>query len=370
MVTDARLALLQACQPKSSRWLKALTRAGSPRALKRCSRAELLACGLKRDEIHRYHSPDTRTISSWQRWLDDPRHGLVVFADDDYPKALAELPDPPLALWFNGGNPTLLNTPMLAIVGSRNPTGGGQRTAEAFATHLSQCGLTIVSGLATGIDSASHRGALGGIGSTVAILGCGIDVIYPRSNSRLAQDIAAHGLVVSEYPPGTPARPHRFPERNRIIAGLSLGTLVVEATRRSGSLITARLAAEYGREVFAIPGSIHNPLTRGCHRLIHNGAKLVEQTNDILSEIAVPLQTSLLPPSPTDEQAGDPSMGDPCCTKLLDLLAYEALAIGEIVGKLGLTTAELSSMLLHLELGGFVEALPGGRYSRISKRYR
>jgi DNA processing protein len=256
------------------------------------------------------------------------------------------------------------------MVGSRNPTRAASATAEGLARYFSECGLTITSGLAAGIDAASHRGALAGSSGTVAVLGAGLDTIFPRANSRLARDVAANGALVAEYPPGASAQKHHFPQRNRIIAGLTLGTLVVEAGRRSGSLITARLAADYGREVFAVPGSIHNPLARGCHRLIKQGAKLVEEGADVLVELAPLLGLEAIPGTPAAEEPVPPLLDEPGYRELLDELGFAPTGINELVGTTGLTAGELSSMLLLLEMEGFVEALPGGRYSRIAKRSR
>jgi DNA processing protein len=232
--------------------------------------------------------------------------------------------------------------------------------------------LCITSGLATGIDGASHRGALGEVGGTIAVLGCGIDVIFPRAHSQLTAEIATRGLLVSEYAPGVTPQKYFFPARNRIIAGLSLGTLVVEATRRSGSLITARFAMDCGREVFAIPGSIHNPLARGCHWLIRQGAKLVEEASDILIELAPQLAacgvTVTPPPAAAPQARETPLLADASYRTLLNALDFSPTAIAELSARVNLTTAELSSMLLLLELEGFVEALPGGRYARLGKK--
>jgi DNA processing protein len=234
--------------------------------------------------------------------------------------------------------------------------------------------LTITSGLAAGIDEAGHRGALNTAGGTVAVLGCGIDIVFPRSNARLAEEIAEGGVIVSEYPPGVPPNPWQFPARNRIIAGLSLGVLVVEAGRKSGALITAKAALESGREVFAIPGSIHNPLARGCHKLIREGAKLVEEGADVLVELKPHLELELDRTVVSGEAAapeGTPEkLVDPAYTRLLDALEHAPAGMAELVSRSGLTTAELSSMLLILELEGFVEALPGGRYCRLPARSR
>ena len=217
-------------------------------------------------------------------WIKGPHHHLVAFTDPRYPASLGRLEPRPIALYV-AGNADILNDPQLSIVGSRNPTPAGRDTAFEFAESLAACGLGITSGLAEGIDSAAHRGALAAQGITLAVLGSGIDSIYPRSNQALSEEIRLQGALISEFPLGTPPRRENFPQRNRIIAGLSLGTLVVEAARRSGSLITARLAADQNRELFAVPGSIHNPLSRGCHELIRQGAKLTETVADILSEL-------------------------------------------------------------------------------------
>ena len=299
-----------------------------------------------------------------------PAEGLITRDSSDYPSMLKELPDPPLALWAEGERTDLLNSPQLAMVGSRKPTANGRETALRFARYLSERGLTIVSGLATGIDGASHRGGLQGCGSTVAVLGSGPDVLFPRSHERLAADIIARGLIVSEYPPGTPPLAAHFPQRNRIIAGMSVGTLVVEAARRSGSLITARLAGNYGREVFAIPGSIHNPMVKGCHRLIRDGAKLVEEAADVLVELPPLLQLAVETADPPGETPADeaPLARQPGYAELLAALGFDPCGISDLARRTGLTAAELSSMLLLLEMEGLVEALPGGRYSRLSKR--
>ena len=278
--------------------------------------------------------------------------------------------DAPLALWVHGRDLELLDAPQIAIVGSRNPTHNGRDTAEQFARYLSERGLTITSGLATGIDAASHEGALDGSASTVAVLGCGLDQVYPQSNTALAERIAAEGALVSEFPPGTPPRPANFPQRNRIIAGSSVGTLVVEAARRSGSLITARLAADYGREVFAIPGSIHNPLAKGCHELIRQGAKIVDDVADILVELAPLLSTRI-----DDVDAGRARQTqshvfteEAAYKELLEAMGFDPVSLTSLAERSGLTPAELSSMLLILEFDGLVEALPGGRYARMAKR--
>jgi DNA processing protein len=372
MASNAWLTLLGALDSASPRgWLDALKRCGSAEALVAEPRA-LLAAGVAPDAVARLETPDHASIERWRAWLSKPQRTLVTFGSAAYPARLAQLVDAPLALWAEGREPTLLSAPQLAIVGSRSPTTSGRETAEQFARYLSQRGITITSGLATGIDGASHRGALGQVGGTVAVLGSGIDVIFPRVHTQLAADIAARHLVVSEYAPGVAPRKYFFPQRNRIIAGLSLGTLVVEATRRSGSLITAKCATDSGREVFAIPGSIHNPLARGCHALIRDGAKLVEEAGDVLVELEPQLRDEgiTLPAVPAAaESAGGASPAlDESYQNLLNKLSFSPTPIAELCARTQLTTAEVSSMLLMLELEGLVEALPGGWYSRLGKK--
>ncbi len=368
MAPEAWLVLLQTQPSATAAWRRALQRAGSADALLATPVRELVSGGIAPESAARLREPDRELLARWLRWLDERGHALIALDDPTYPARLREIPDAPLALWVDGTDTALLAAAQLAIVGSRNPTSGGRANAEYFAEHLSRSGLTITSGLATGIDSASHRGALAGNGSTIAVLGCGIDSVYPRRNRKLAARIAECGLIVSEYPPGTPVRPFQFPQRNRIIAGLSLGTLVVEATRRSGSLITARLAADYGREVFAIPGSIHNPLAKGCHKLIRDGAGIAEEGDEILAELAPQLVAADFGQPDSTMSSKDPLTDDPAYAKLLDLLGFEPVRAADLLEAAGLTAAELSSMLLLLEMGGVVEALPGARYCRLVKR--
>jgi DNA processing protein len=287
-------------------------------------------------------------------WLKSPENHFIPFEDPRYPALLKELPDPPPFL-FVKGRIELMGRPAVAIVGSRNASRQGCVDAEAFARTLSCAGLTIVSGLAEGIDSAAHRGALKGTGSTIAVIATGADRVYPPANRPLAQEIVAHGLIISEFPLGLGAQKWHFPKRNRLIAGLSLGCLVVEASLSSGSIITARLALEQGREVFAIPGSIHSPFSKGCHRLIREGAKLVETANDILEELRYqvvnPVETAILP-----SKSGDP---------VLDSLTQGPLSVDQIIEQTGLTAGQVSLMLTSHELEGRVAVIPGGRYQRI-----
>lgn len=301
-----------------------------------------------------------------QHWLEHTGTSLLPYTDPAYPALLRQISDPPMVLFLRGES-KVLDLPQLAMVGSRNPSTEGRHNAEEFAAYLSRCGLGIVSGMAMGVDAASHRGALRSGGTTIAVWGTGLDRPYPPSHRELAEEIAEHGLLVSEFLPGTPPLPHNFPRRNRIISGLSVGTLVVEAAQTSGSLITARLASEQGREVFAIPGSIHNPMAHGCHQLIREGAKLVESVTDILEELAPLLQlepaNSIATP-PTPEHAID----DPEYRLLLNSMNHAPTSVDLLVERTGLTPDVVSSMLLMLELQGQVEATPGGHYSRVIKR--
>lgn len=308
------------------------------------------------------------------RWLEAESRALVGWNDPAYPPQLRDVDTPPAAL-FVAGDPALLWRPSIAVVGSRAATAGGLANAAAFATTMAEAGLAVVSGLAAGIDTSAHSATLGAGGITVAVLGTGPDIAYPRCNRRLMDDISAKGAVISEHPPGTPPlRPH-FPSRNRILAGLSLATLVVEAAPRSGALITARLAAEAGREVFAIPGSIRNPMARGCHRLIRDGATLVESPQEILESLAPQVATLAgnLRKTLTNgaengpEKAAMLAQGD---YKILwSALGHDPTCTDELVARTGLTPARVSSMLLTLELEGRVVA-EYGRYSRVVGRAR
>lgn len=289
---------------------------------------------------------------------------ILTLDDPLYPPLLAQIGDAPPLLFVHGNTEALVQ-PQLAIVGSRNPTPLGEETAQQFAKALAGAGLTITSGLALGIDAAAHRGALAGKGQTVAVFGTGPDRIYPARHHDLAHAIVdGGGALVSEYPPGTAPLPGHFPRRNRIISGLALGTLVVEAALRSGSLLTARSASEQGREVFAIPGSIHNPLARGCHRLIRDGAKLVETAQDVLEELAPQLRAVL-----AEETASSISEFalDADYRRLLECLDFAPAAVDILVERSGLTADAVSSMLLLLELEGYVSSAAGGGYARTSK---
>ncbi|MBS1227157.1 MAG: protecting protein DprA [Proteobacteria bacterium] len=287
-------------------------------------------------------------------WSAGDHQHIVTLADPDYPQALLEIPDPPTLLYVRG-RLDLLNRPALAIVGSRNPTPQGLQNAERFAAALADAGLLIISGLALGIDAAAHRGALSASAETVALIGTGIDRIYPARNHDLAIEIGDKGSIVSEFPIGTPVTGANFPRRNRLISGMSRGVLVVEASTASGSLITARLAGEQGREVLAIPGSIHSPQARGCHQLIKQGAKLVESAPDVLEELR--FGTALQ----TVGRGSDNSAPN----ELLTMMGFDPCGLDELAARSGLTTDSLSVMLLHLELDGRIASLPGGRYQQL-----
>jgi DNA processing protein len=286
---------------------------------------------------------------------------LLCLADPDYPPALLQLADAPLILYAQGHR-ELLARPGLAIVGSRNATRQGEQNAAAFAAHLGRAGLCIVSGLAGGVDAAAHRGALDAGADTIALLGTGVDILYPARNRSLGERIARAGLLLSEYPLGAPPLAHHFPRRNRLIAALSRGVLVVEAALHSGSLITARLAADLGREVFAIPGSIHSPLARGCHRLIRDGAKLVETAQDVLEELR---WAPVAAPPAAEPPARRGSDGPEGAAPLLEALGHDPVDIDTLALRVGRDAGTVAALLLELELEQRVERLPGNRYQRL-----
>ncbi len=329
--------------------------------------------GLDATQVARLQGHDTRdTFGRTRDWLQAPAHHLVGWHDADYPAQLRAMPSPPLAL-FVDGDPTLLWRPAVAIVGSRSPTSGGRDNAHYFAGALVSAGIVVVSGMARGIDAAAHEAALAaGSGTTVAVVGTGPDIAYPPAHDRLRDRLAMQGAVVSEHPPGTPAVRSHFPARNRILAGLALGTLIIEAAEQSGALITARQAGEAGREVFAVPGSIHNPRARGCHRLIRDGAALVEDPREVVdalahlaAELADALRARLgAAGSGTIAGAGDTSPRlDPDYQRLWEALGHDPTGMDQLVSRTGLTAAELSSMLLVMELDGLVTA-EHGRYQK------
>jgi DNA processing protein len=288
-------------------------------------------------------------------WLGDPANHIVALGDQDYPQLLLQIPDPPPLLYVKGHS-SLLNNFSLAIVGSRNATAQGVTNAEAFARALSDAGITVVSGLALGVDAAAHRGGIAGKSSSIAVVGTGLDVVYPARNRALAHALAERGALVSEFPLGMPALAANFPRRNRVISGLTRGCLVIEAALQSGSLITARLANEQGREVFALPGSIHSPLAKGCHRLIKQGAKLVDDVNDILEEFDFARATQ--------KTGAVPALG-PAATCLLEALGHDPCTLDALTARAGLSIDAISAVLLELELSGVIEKRPGGIYQRV-----
>ncbi len=327
-----------------------------------CSQAALAAVPLPPAAHAWLAAADEAAIDADLAWAAASGTELLLCTDPAYPPLLAAISGAPAALYVQG-SVALLATPQLAMVGSRSPTPAGRATAREFAAHFACAGLTITSGLALGIDAASHEGALHGGGATIAVCGTGLDRVYPAEHAELAARIRERGTLLSEFPRGTPPRRSNFPLRNRIISGLSLGTLVVEAGRRSGALITARLALEAGREVCAIPGSIHSPQSRGCHQLIRDGARLVAEAGDVWTELRIPVRKEPL--------TGVARSGDACLEldkeyeMLLDALGFEPATVDALVARTALPSESIASMLLILELEGRIQTLPGGRYGRV-----
>ncbi|PID49219.1 MAG: DNA-protecting protein DprA [Proteobacteria bacterium] len=359
------------------------------------SHAELIQAGLKQAQISSLKSVPEQAVEADLEWLQGASHRHILLEEDEHYPALLRATRSAPPLLFVVGHPELLNDPQIAMVGSRNPSKLGQETAHAFAQYLAGNGLCITSGLALGIDSYSHQGAIDAGGTTIAVVGTGLDIIYPARNRALAERIVEHGAIVSEYPLGVRPQARNFPRRNRIISGMSIGTLVVEATLNSGSLVTAQHATEQGREVFAIPGSIHNPMARGCHCLIRQGAKLVETANDIIEEIAPQLSTyltqlpldestPLIQPAKELTNAANHSKASNTATLsneyadereldedeqlIVATLSQKPLPIDQIILQTGLTADTVSSMLLMLELQGYVKACGGGHYRRAEPR--
>lgn len=328
--------------------------------------AALRGLGLNDEQLRSLTAPDWPGVDRDLEWLAGPGRSFVALDDPRYPPLLRDIPQPPIGL-FCQGDADLLRLPQIALVGARSATPQGLENARGFAAELARRGLVVTSGLALGIDGAAHRGALEGSGLTIAVCATGLDRVYPARHRELAHRIAAQGLLVSEFPVGVQALAEHFPRRNRIISGLAMGVLVVEAARESGSLITARQAGEQGREVFAIPGSIHNPMSRGCHALIRQGAKLVESVDDILEEIAPQLALRrLAADAPVSGSAvGSPEAADPAARRLLECLDDGALDIDRLVERSGLGLDRLHPLLLALELSGEVVSLPGGGYQRL-----
>lgn len=383
----ARLQIWRAAGIGPASLNRLLNHFGSAVAALESSDAEMAKAGLKTDTIQNLRSVPVEAALADLEWLHraDHRH-ILVPEDPHYPKLLHDFKAAPPIL-FVAGNPALLNEPQLAMVGSRTPTAYGKDNAQAFAQYLAKHGIIVTSGLALGIDAASHQGALDAKGYTIAVIATGLDIMYPAKNRSLAERIVEQGVIVSEFPIGVKPQAQNFPRRNRIISGLSLGTLVVEAALQSGSLVTAQHALEQGREVFAIPGSIHSPLSHGCHRLIRQGAKLVETAADILEELTPQLQAYLgvdfkqtdkpttKPVKPlsflksvttqeNSEERSDAAL-DAEEQQILATIGLEPIPIDQIVIQTGLTTDVVSSMLLMLELQGYIAACGGGRYKRL-----
>lgn len=348
------LCLARGVSPSTVRNL--LARFGSPAAVFAQSQASLGTVVARKDVDALLAEQDSGRVRAALTWLEAPDNHLVTLADEDYPRALLEIGDPPPLLYLKGRR-DLLGAPALAIVGSRNATPQGLKNAEQFAEVLSSAGLTIVSGLALGIDAAAHTGGLRGAGSSIAVVGTGLDIVYPARNRELAHALAAQGAIISEFALGTPGAAANFPRRNRIISGLSKGCLVVEAAIASGSLITARLAGEQGRDVFAIPGSIHSPLSKGCHLLIKQGAKLVDAAEDILEELG----TTTRPVGQAPQHAA-PAGGD----GLLEQLGHDPVTLDELMVRTGFAADQLSAKLMELEILGQVASLPGGKFQRLA----
>ncbi len=367
MKEDARASWLALCRtpalgPVGHRQL--LEFFGTPEQVLAADTTALEKCRLKPATLNYFKAPDWDQIQFDLEWLDQPHHHLVTCTDAAYPQLLKEIPDAPIVL-FVSGDVDLLQTIQVSIVGSRNPSAGGKDIAYEFSRQLALCGITVTSGMALGIDYSSHVGALDVNGRTIAVLGNGMDTIYPARHKSLTRRIVENGALVSEFPLGTKPLAKNFPRRNRIISGMSTGVLVVEAAQRSGSLITARYAMEQGREVFAIPGSIHSPLARGCHLLIKQGAKLVETVQDIIEELGPLLHAVSKHESLSDKHTNVAELPDDDYNILLENMAYDPISVDKLVECTGLTADAVSSMLLILELRGHISLCPGGFYVRV-----
>ncbi len=346
-----------------------LARLGGPEALLAADEVELTRAGVERAGLSAIRYPDEAALERDLRWLDMPGHCLLTADDPGYPPQLAATRGAPLAL-FVRGRPSVLSLPQLAIVGSRSATAAGRETAFEFAGRLCAAGLAITSGLATGIDAAAHRGALAAGGMTIAVCGTGLDLVYPAEHATLAASIAAQGALVSEFSSATAPVAANFPRRNRLLSGLARGVLVIEAAARSGSLITARLAGDQGRDVMAVPGSIHNALARGCHRLIKDGAALVESPEDVLAAIgftgfATASTVGAEAPGGTSNSNGQLDSAE---EMLLNALGFEPADLDKLVERTGFPAHAVASMMQMLELEGRIESLAGGRYSRTPPR--
>lgn len=348
---------------------KLLLKFGDPVAVFKASASEFTGLRLRAATVDALMSPDASLIKPDLQWLENEQNHVLTLAMPQYPSQLREIDDAPALLYVHG-DPDVLHTNQLGMVGSRTPTAQGAENAKQFAVHMARRGLVITSGLAQGVDGAAHEGALLGDGLTIAVCGTGLDRVYPAQHHELAHRIAQEGALISEFPIGVGPRAENFPRRNRIISGLSLGVLVVEAAERSGSLISARLASEQGREVFAVPGSIHNPLARGCHQLIRNGAKLVESGADVLEELA-----DILRMQPQEVQSGSDSSIlslsetldlDPEYQQLLTVMGFDPVTVDILVERSGLSAADVASMLVILELEGLISPNSDGTYAQVA----
>jgi len=349
---------------------KLLQKFGDPESVLNATNNALKQAGLTERQSNAILSSQLDNAKADMLWLDEENHHLITFHDEKYPTLLREISVAPPLLYVHG-NTELLNDPQIAIVGSRNPTQSGRNNAFEFGRHFANTGLCVTSGLALGIDGEAHKGALADNGATIAVTATGLDRVYPASHRQLAHQIVEQGALVSENPIGTAPTAKNFPRRNRIISGLSLGSLVVEAAQKSGSLITADYANEQGRMVFAIPGSIHNPLARGCHKLIRQGAKLVETASDVMEDLAaqIDIETFNVPPesdSGNGSENDDPTVSNDDNSRLLEAMGYDPVSIDDLVLQTGLTPAALSSMLLVMELQGLIASNGRGSYTRIS----
>ncbi|MEW4983594.1 MAG: DNA-processing protein DprA [Cycloclasticus sp.] len=366
--SDARawLALWRVKGIGAKRYLALLELFASPESIFSASTAELRQAGLSATIAEQIKNFDYRKIEPDLKWLERESCHLMCWHDDDYPVLLKEIADPPPVLFIRGDR-SLLGSLQIAMVGTRNPSPMALKTTQAFAKSFANFGLTVTSGLALGVDQAAHKGALEGNGYTIAVAATGLDRVYPASHKPLAEEIIKTGAIVSEFPIGTQPKPGYFPRRNRIISGLSLGVLVVEAAIKSGTLVTAKHAMEQGREVFAIPGSIHNPLAKGCHHLIRQGAKLIETADDVLEELG---HLSSIAVGESDAQRAKPALnispveGD--YVVLLEKIAFDPTSVDELIAETDFTAEEISSMLLVLELQGLVSSAPGGLFYRCS----
>ena len=368
------LALIHTNQLGPITFQKLLTRFETPGEILSANANQLQNAGASKTVIDGILNPDKSNIENDLAWLEHDLHHFISIQDQNFPERLKQIPDPPIGLFVYGDfehAKILLSEPQLAIVGSRNASSNGKELATQFAAKLAQSGLIITSGLASGVDGCAHRGALSEkTGLTIAVTACGLDRVYPATHKRLAEEIASQGLIVSEFPIGTMPKPGHFPKRNRIISGLSLGVLVVEASIDSGSLITARLAVEQGREVFAVPGSIHNPLSKGCHNLIRNGAKLVESVEDVLIELKHLVELNATVENANQTTSNDlqtENILDPTHEKILNCMGFEPISIDSLTQQSGFEVEAVSSILLILELNGYVSHSGNGVYVRTTQ---